>query len=141
MHGLFQIDNTTISLIIVATAGNLKWNKISQSSIVSGSTWVTDSLIANNFTASATVPKNLKAGDYVIRHEIIALHGGQSPNGAQNYPQCLNLRVSGSGSVSPSAGTVGTSLYKSTDPGIMFNLYIAYTSYPYPGPALWTAAN
>ncbi|KAJ8122447.1 hypothetical protein ONZ43_g1363 [Nemania bipapillata] len=123
------------------SAGSLQWNKISQSSIVSGTTWVTDTLIANNFTASATIPKNLKAGDYVLRHEIIALHGGQSLNGAQNYPQCLNLRVSGSGSVSPSGGTVGSSLYKNTDPGIMFNLYVSYTSYPYPGPALWTAAN
>ncbi|KAI3323652.1 lytic polysaccharide monooxygenase [Xylariaceae sp. AK1471] len=123
------------------SAGSLKWSKISQSSIVSGTTWVTDQMIANNFTLSATVPKNLKAGDYVIRHEIIALHGAGSVNGAQNYPQCLNLRVTGSGTVSPTSGIVGTSLYKSTDPGIIFNLYTSYTSYTYPGPALWTAAN
>ncbi|KAI1311824.1 endoglucanase-4 [Xylaria venustula] len=123
------------------SAGSLQWNKISQSSIVSGTTWVTDTLIANNFTSSTTIPKNLKAGDYVIRHEIIALHGGENLNGAQNYPQCLNLRVSGSGSVAPSGGTLGSSLYENTDPGILFNLYVSYTSYPYPGPDLWTAAN
>ncbi|KAI1501025.1 endoglucanase-4 [Biscogniauxia marginata] len=123
------------------TADSLKWSKISQSSIVSGTTWVTDELIANNFTSSATIPKNLKAGDYVIRHEIIALHGASNANGAQAYPQCLNLRVGGSGSVAPSSGTAGSSLYKSTDAGINFNLYTSYTSYPYPGPELWTAAN
>ncbi|KAI0517395.1 endoglucanase-4 [Xylaria bambusicola] len=123
------------------SANSLKWNKISQSSIVSGTTWVTDSLIANNFTSSTTIPRNLKAGDYVIRHEIIALHGAQNVNGAQNYPQCLNLRVSGSGTVSPSGGTVGSSLYKSTDAGIIFNLYASYSGYTYPGPALWTTAN
>ncbi|EMR68578.1 putative endoglucanase iv protein [Eutypa lata UCREL1] len=124
-----------------ANAGSLSFSKISQGSIVSGTTWVTDELIANNFTSSTTIPKNLKAGDYVIRHEIIALHGASSDNGAQAYPQCLNLRVSGSGSVSPSGGTAGTSLYKRGDAGIMFNLYVSYDSYPYPGPALWTAAN
>lgn len=102
---------------------------------------MTDSLISNNYTSSTTIPRNLKAGDYVIRHEIIALHGAGSDNGAQAYPQCLNIRVGGSGSVSPSGGVAGSSLYKRTDPGILFNLYTSYTSYPYPGPALWTAAN
>lgn len=124
-----------------SSAGNLRWSKISQSAIVSGATWVTDQLIANNFTSSTTIPRNLKAGNYVIRHEIIALHGAGSDNGAQNYPQCLTLRVSGSGTVAPTSGTVSTSLYTRNQPGILFNLYTNYNSYPYPGPALWTAAN
>lgn len=102
---------------------------------------MTDTLIASNYTSTTTIPANLKAGNYVIRHEIIALHGGQSDNGAQAYPQCLNIKVGGSGTVAPSGGIVGSSLYKRTDPGILFNLYVSYTSYPYPGPALWTAAN
>ncbi|KAI0389396.1 lytic polysaccharide monooxygenase [Xylariaceae sp. FL0594] len=123
------------------SAGSLKWSKISQSSIVSGKTWVTDQMLTNNYTLSTVIPKNLKAGDYVIRHEIIALHGAQSVGGAQNYPQCLNLRVSGSGTVAPTNGVPGTSLYKKDEVGIVFNLYTDYTSYPYPGPALWTAAN
>ncbi|KAI1812014.1 lytic polysaccharide monooxygenase [Poronia punctata] len=123
------------------SANNLKWSKISQSSIVSGTTWVTDQMFSNNFTLSTTIPRNLKAGDYVIRHEIIALHGAQNVGGAQNYPQCLNLRVSGSGSVSPTNGVPGTSLYQASEQGIVFNLYTGYSSYPYPGPALWTAAN
>lgn len=88
-----------------------------------------------------TIPRNLKAGNYVIRHEIIALHSAGIDNGAQNYPQCLTLKVGGSGSVAPSGGTVGTALYNRADAGIRFNLYTTYTSYPYPGPALWTAAN
>jgi lytic cellulose monooxygenase (C1-hydroxylating) len=98
-------------------------------------------MLSNNYTLSTVIPKNLKAGDYVIRHEIIALHGAQSVGGAQNYPQCLNLRVSGSGTVSPTNGVAGTSLYKNSEAGIVFNLYTDYTSYTYPGPALWTAAN
>lgn len=77
----------------------------------------------------------------MIRHEIIALHGAQSDNGAQNYPQCLNIKVGGSGTVSVPTGTAGTSLYKRTDPGILFNLYTTFTSYTIPGPAVWTGAN
>jgi lytic cellulose monooxygenase (C1-hydroxylating) len=88
-----------------------------------------------------TIPRNLKAGNYVIRHEIIALHGASSDNGAQAYPQCLTLQVGGSGTVAPSSGTVGSALYNRADAGIRFNLWTTYTSYPYPGPALWTAAN
>lgn len=51
------------------------------------------------------------------------------------------MKITGSGSVAPSGGVAGTSLYKRTDPGILFNLYTSPTSYPFPGPALWTAAN
>jgi cellulase len=127
-----------------AKASDLKWSKISQGGWISGSnpgTWTTDTLIANNFSSSATVPKNLKAGNYVLRHEIIALHTAGSPNGAQAYPQCLNLKVTGSGTVAPTGGVAGTALYKSTDPGILFSLYGTFSGYTIPGPALWTAAN
>lgn len=123
------------------TASSLKWSKISQSALVNGKTWVTDQMFSNNFTATTTIPRNLKAGNYVVRHEIIALHGGQNDNGAQLYPQCLNLKVSGSGTVAPTNGVAGTALYKRNEPGIIFNLYTAFTSYTFPGPALWTAAN
>ena len=67
----------------IDSAGSLRFSKISQAAIESGTTWVTDTLIANNFTSSVTLPRNLKAGDYVIRHEIIALHGATNDNGAQ----------------------------------------------------------
>ncbi|KAF2179518.1 lytic polysaccharide monooxygenase [Zopfia rhizophila CBS 207.26] len=126
------------------SSGNLRWTKISQGGLISGSatgTWVTDTLIQNNFTSSTTIPRNLKAGNYVIRHEIIALHGAQNDDGAQNYPQCLNLKVSGSGTAVPSGGTPATSLYTRTDPGIKFNLYTSFSSYQIPGPAVWTGGN
>ncbi|KAF2705582.1 lytic polysaccharide monooxygenase [Pleomassaria siparia CBS 279.74] len=125
------------------TSSSLRWSKISQAGFVTPSTntWVTDVLIQSNFTSSATIPKNLAPGNYVVRHEIIALHGGQNDNGAQAYPQCLNLKIGGSGTVKPTSGVAATSLYTRTDPGILFNLYVGATSYPYPGPEIWTAAN
>ncbi|KAI0130342.1 endoglucanase-4 [Xylariales sp. AK1849] len=121
------------------TSADLGFSKISEGGYDSG-TWATDTLIANNFTSSTVIPAGLAAGNYVIRHEIIALHSAGSDNGAQNYPQCLNVKVGGSGTVEAPVGTPAVSLYTRTDPGILFNLYGAFTEYPIPGPSLWTAA-
>jgi len=100
-----------------------------------------DDMIANNNTWSVKIPATIKAGNYVLRHETIALHQAQGVGGAQNYPQCVNLQVTGGGSDAP-AGVLGTELYKDTDPGIMFNIYQqfkALSDYPVPGPPLYSA--
>ncbi|KAF2006390.1 lytic polysaccharide monooxygenase [Amniculicola lignicola CBS 123094] len=102
-------------------------------------TWASVAMIATNNTWTTTVPSTLAAGKYVFRHEIIALHGAGSTNGAQNYPQCMNIEVTGSGTESPE-GTLGTELYKNTDAGILVNVYSGLTSYEIPGPALMGGA-
>jgi hypothetical protein len=120
------------------SASSLQWTKIQAAAWKSGSNpgnWATDDLIKNGFSWDLTIP-NLAPGNYVLRHEIIALHAGGNPNGAQAYPQCVNIVVSGSGSQRLSGGTPGTSLYKSTDPGILFNIFTSFSSYTIPGPAL-----
>lgn len=124
------------------TAAALKFVKIDASGVVNPSpvpgTWASDNLAASNNSWTVKIPSTLKAGNYVLRHEIIALHGAGSLNGAQNYPQCVNLKVSGSGTTALPAGVAGTALYKNTDPGIEFNLYVPFTSYPVPGPSVTT---
>jgi len=120
---------------------SLSWVKISEAGLLSGSApgnWAADELISNGFEWDVTIPANLAPGGYVLRHEIIALHSGGNPNGAQAYPQCINLEVTGSGSATPSGGVAGTSLYTATDPGILFNLYTPFDSYPIPGPSVWS---
>jgi len=101
----------------------LDWFKIDQAGLINGNpapgTWASDTLIANNNSWTITIPSTIIAGSYVLRHEIIALHSAGNDNGAQFYPQCLNLKVSGSGSVAPSGGVAGTSLYKRNDPGVL----------------------
>ncbi|KAK4039997.1 glycosyl hydrolase family 61-domain-containing protein [Parachaetomium inaequale] len=101
--------------------------------------WAADALRANGNSWLVQIPSDLKAGNYVLRHEIIALHGGGSPNGTQAYPQCINLRVTGSGSALP-AGVPGPSLYTASDAGILFNPYVPSPNYPVPGPALIAGA-
>ncbi|KAF3762978.1 family 61 glycoside hydrolase [Cryphonectria parasitica EP155] len=114
----------------------LEWVKIDEGGFdVPSQTWASYDLIANNNSWTSTVPSDLAAGNYVFRHEIIAVHGSESLNGAQNYPQCVNIQVTGSGTTSPS-GTLGTELYHETDPGIYFNPYTTLLNYTIPGPAL-----
>ncbi|QRV93611.1 glycoside hydrolase family 61 protein [Ceratobasidium sp. AG-Ba] len=54
-------------------------------------------------TYSFNLPNNLPAGDYIVRHELIALHfAWNQKDGAQFYPTCMQIRVGG-GSKSPQA--------------------------------------
>lgn len=121
----------------------LKFFKISQGGLIDGSsspgTWATDNLISNNNTWSVTIPTGITPGKYVLRHEIIALHSAGQKDGAQNYPQCINLEITGSGTDSP-VGTLGTALYKEDDPGILINIYTSLSTYTIPGPTLYSGA-
>jgi hypothetical protein len=80
-------------------------------------------------------------GNYVVRHEIIALHAASQANGAQNYPFCFNLAISGNGTAKP-AGVLATSFYKATDPGVLYNLNITPPVPPYtiPGPPVYSGS-
>lgn len=123
---------------------SLKFFKIDEAGLIDDSnvpgTWASDNLISNNNSYTVTIPSSIAAGNYVLRHEIIALHSAGETNGAQNYPQCINLKVTGGGSDSP-AGTLGTALYKNTDAGIKVNIYQSLSSYDIPGPALYSGAS
>jgi hypothetical protein len=118
---------------------SLSFAKIAESGLNSGSNpgnWASDDLIANGNSWTVEIPSSVAPGNYVLRHEIIALHSAGNANGAQAYPQCINIEVTGSGSSVPS-GSSATSFYTASDPGIQFNLYQDFSSYDIPGPALW----
>lgn len=117
----------------------LEWFKINEAGLIDGSTspgtYASDNLISNNYTQTFTIPSTLKAGNYVVRHEIIALHSAEQEDGAQNYPQCFNVAVTGSGTELPS-GTLGTALYSEDDAGILVNIYQTLSTYEIPGPTV-----
>ncbi|SPO00759.1 related to Polysaccharide monooxygenase Cel61a [Cephalotrichum gorgonifer] len=96
--------------------------------------YAADQLIDNDFAWVVKIPENIAPGHYVLRHEIIALHGASGPNGAQSYPQCFNLEITGSGTAKP-AGVSGTALYGANDPGVLVNIYDAGLDYKVPGGA------
>jgi cellulase len=118
---------------------SLKWTKIQADGYADGE-WAAIKMIKQNNTWPVTVPASLAAGKYVFRHEIIALHSAGSVNGAQSYPQCLNLEVTGSGTTVPE-GVVGTKLYTADEDGIVFNAYATPIKYNIPGPALFGAGS
>ncbi|KAF7547011.1 hypothetical protein G7Z17_g8022 [Cylindrodendrum hubeiense] len=116
---------------------SLQWTKIAEKGLVSGSnpgTWASDELLSNGFSWTVDIPSTLAPGNYVLRHEIIALHSAGQANGAQAYPQCINIKVTGSGTASLTGSGAFTTFYTPEDPGILFNLYEAFTSYDIPGP-------
>jgi cellulase len=120
-------------------AASLSFAKIAEKGLISGSSpgrWAADELISNGNSWTVTIPSSTAPGQYVLRHEIIALHSAGNPNGAQFYPQCINIEVTSGGSTRPS-GSPATSFYRASDPGVQFNLYQSFTSYPIPGPALF----
>jgi cellulase len=119
----------------------LLFSKIDEAGLINGSpapgTWASDTMIASNNSWTVTLPSNLAAGKYVLRHETIALHSAENLDGSQAYPQCVNLEVTGAGTNTLSTGTIAQDFYKDTDPGILINIYYPpLTSYTIPGPAL-----
>ncbi|KAI0371174.1 glycoside hydrolase family 61 protein [Pilatotrama ljubarskyi] len=120
------------------------WFKIDESGKTADGKWAaTDLLTATDSIYTFTIPPKLKAGQYIIRHEIIALHGAFEYPGAQVYPSCIQIQVTGSGSALPTSGLVSfPGAYNASTPGIVFDVYDNTSQpYPIPGPAVWTGGN
>ena len=122
----------------------LEFFKIDEAGLISDAEmpgkWASDELIANNNSWSVTVPASIVPGQYVLRHEIISLHAANAADGAQHYPQCINLVVTGGGSDVP-AGTLGENLYTEDEPGILVNIWQENLTYDIPGPSLYTGGS
>ncbi|KAH8907300.1 hypothetical protein BR93DRAFT_690551 [Coniochaeta sp. PMI_546] len=103
-------------------------------------TWGATQLTNNNNSWLVKIPTDIAPGNYVLRHEIIALHAAGQPNGAQNYPFCFSLAISSSGTKNPD-GIPAQKLYSPSDPGILFDLFSkSRAAYKIPGPPLYTGA-
>lgn len=108
-------------------SSSTNWFKISElGEKVNGQpgTWVQADLLSGA-PANVTLPSDLADGEYLVRHEIIALQNGQSVGGAELYPSCLQVTVSGgsqSGSPSPTVKFPGE--YTPQDAGLLGNVSI-----------------
>jgi len=112
----------------------LKWFKIAEDGLDSAGKWGVDRLIANKGKVSATIPACIAPGNYLLRAEIIALHGAGTYPGAQFYVGCAQINVTGGGSAAPATVSF-PGAYKGTDPGITIGIYYpVLTSYTIPGP-------
>jgi len=129
-----------------SNSNSLKWFKIAQTGLISGTVgngvWGTGQVM-NSLSYTSTIPAALAAGEYLIRHELLAIHQANTP---QFYPECGQLTVTGGGGKTPS-GTFLVSFpgaYGANDPGVNIDIYSTaaqtQTTYTVPGPAVWTGA-
>ncbi|KAI1084039.1 glycoside hydrolase family 61 protein [Whalleya microplaca] len=120
----------------------LKFFKIAESGWVDQASdlWAANVLANNNNSWLVRLPTDIAAGNYVLRHEIIALHAAGNANGAQSYPFCFNLAIDSDGGTEKPAGISATEFYKAADPGIKFDLFSHPTQYIIPGPPLYSGA-
>lgn len=126
-----------------ADSNSLKWFKIAETGLISGNLpngqWGTGQVM-NSLSYTATIPAALAAGEYLIRHELLALHQANTP---QFYPECAQLIVTGGAGKTPSSSYLVSfpGAYSMSDPSININIYTPEaantTTYKVPGPPVW----
>ncbi|KAK2037139.1 family 61 glycosyl hydrolase [Colletotrichum somersetense] len=120
----------------------LQWFKVAEDTLDTGSgQWAVDRMIGGGGWSYFDLPRCIAPGDYLLRVELLALHSAYSQKGAQFYISCANIRVTGSGTFSPSSTVSFPGAYQQSDPSILINIYGAGgapnnggKSYSAPGP-------
>lgn len=101
--------------------------------------WEIAKLVGGNKAHTSKIPAGLAPGNYLVRHELIALHQANAP---QFYPECAQIIVTGSGTATPDAS------YKAAIPGycaqsdpnitVPINDRTVAQTYKIPGPPVFT---
>ena len=109
------------------------WTKINEFDF-QGTKWANEIMEAQNMTYSFKLPSNLATGDYLLRSEMLALHGSQTVGGAQFYIGCAQLHITGpGGSCAPKIQLPGA--YHATDSDIYIsNFYNGFQLSTYTAP-------
>ncbi|KAK6064384.1 glycoside hydrolase family 61 protein [Seiridium cupressi] len=106
--------------------------------------WDIATLVGSNKGWTSTIPQGLASGNYLIRHELIALHQANAP---QWYAECAQITVAGSGTAQPSASQEAAipGYCAQTDPNISVSIndHTIPQTYTVPGPPVFkgTAAS
>jgi len=95
-----------------------------------------DKLVNNKMVYTLKIPSNLKAGDYIIRHELVALHYALKDQGPEFYISCANIKILGDGTAVPKKDETVRfpGAYKPDNPYLKFNLHSHENKYVSPGP-------
>lgn len=116
------------------------WFKIEEDSIDQNGVWATERLTTGRNVWNVTIPPCLAPGQYLIRHDIIQLTTAREIGGAMFFPNCIQVEVTGNGTVVPTTNLAAfPGGYSPTDPGIHWNSYTQDDKdYILPGPKLFT---
>ena len=100
--------------------------------------------LVNGAVATVPLPNNLAAGNYMIRHEIIALHLATTIGKAEFYPSCAQIKVGGSqmGAPNPDECVTFPGGYSDDDPGLYDRqVFDPSAVYVFPGPPVASFVN
>ncbi len=78
-------------------------------------------MINDDRRLSVRIPSDIKAGTYIFRTELLALHSATKP-GPQFYPHCFNIEILGTGTASP-PGAKFSGGYKPGDLSLVYPLF------------------
>lgn len=122
------------------------WVKIFEEGEYAPNMWaVVPKLVSNKGVHSVRIPAGLKAGQYLLRPELITLHEAEvvhtanANRGVQLYMECIQIEITGSGTVTLPEGVSFPGAYAYSDPGIQYNLYytqVGAPPYKIPGPTV-----
>jgi hypothetical protein len=93
--------------------------------------WANQIAVENGNQYTIQIPSDIKSGTYVLRTELIALHGNManlnttSLAGPQFYPYCFNIDIVGNSFATPEGVNI-PGIYKPKDYGIAFSPYMTY---------------
>lgn len=91
------------------------WFKIQQDGLSNG-VWGTEKVINGQGKHQIKIPECIAPGQYLLRAEMIALHGAGNYPGAQFYTECAQINVvGGTGSKTPSNTVSFPGAYKVSD--------------------------
>lgn len=136
-HSLFgPVDDAS-----QATGIGAGWFKIDELDYVDGK-WANEIMGAANMSREFKLPTGLASGEYLLRSEMLALHGAQTVGGAQFYIGCGQLKITGTGSKGSCTPTIELpGAYNENDANIYIpNVYNGFdaTNYTAPGAAIAT---
>lgn len=100
--------------------------------------WAQNLAFEDDSWFTVNIPKTIKAGQYLLRHELVSMHSAhqrEGNGGAQYYPACIQLDVKGTGTAQPQ-GVPATKIYTIED-GILDIYKETAFNYKVPGPALF----
>ncbi|KZT04041.1 lytic polysaccharide monooxygenase [Laetiporus sulphureus 93-53] len=121
-----------------------RWFKIDEVGKKSNGTgWVQEEIMLGA-KFNVTIPDGLAPGPYLFRNEMIGLQNAMAPGGAEFFPSCTQLQITGNGTGVPALNdTVAfPGAYSPTDPGILFDAYDnPNAAYIFPGPPIVTLTN
>lgn len=119
----------------------LRWFKIAEEGLDVGTgLWAVDGMMAARGWVYVDIPACLKPGGYLLRQELLALHGAGESMGSQFYQSCAQLRLEGGGSYVPEETVSIPGAYRQDDPGVLIQIWVdgvpdnGRKPYPIPGP-------